>query len=314
MGKKIGRREFLKKTAGIGATAALGAGYLSVMGKPLIAFPEEKIDIAVAEGDDFFNNTVKAVEALGGMEKFVPTGAKVAILPNSQSRHPGTYTKPEVVQAVIQMCKKAGAEEVNCLSWLERKNWEASGLAVAVEEAGANLILVKSEETFFKPIPVPKGEALKEAWIMKELYNNDVFIDIPITKDHAGNLFTGTLKNLMGINFRMSNRTFHKQDWATDKGAIEFLDQCVADLNTVITPTLCIVDANEFITTNGPFGPGKLAKPQKVVAGVDRIAVDACCAGILGLNPEELFQIKSGALHGLGQIDLAKVSIQEIKA
>ena len=90
MGKKIGRREFLKKTAGIGATAALGAGYLSVMGKPLIAFPEEKIDIAVAEGDDFFNNTVKAVEALGGMEKFVPTGAKVAILPNSQSRHPGT--------------------------------------------------------------------------------------------------------------------------------------------------------------------------------------------------------------------------------
>ena len=29
----------------------------------------------------------------------------------------------------------------------------------------------------------------------------DVLIDMPITKDHAGNKFTGTMKNLMGADF-----------------------------------------------------------------------------------------------------------------
>ena len=35
---------------------------------------------------------------------------------------------------------------------------------------------------------------------MNEFYDYDVFINMPITKDHAGNKFTGTIKNLMGLN------------------------------------------------------------------------------------------------------------------
>jgi len=249
------------------------------------------------------------------MEKFVPRNSKVAILPNTQSRHPGTYTKPEIVRAVIEMCKEAGAEEVNCLSWLTRKHWESTGLAQAVEEAGANLILIDSADEFlFKTIPIPNGRELKEAQIMKEFYNNDVFINMPITKDHAGNKFTGTMKNMMGLNYRVNNRTFHKEDWQTNRSSIEFLDQCIADLNTIIEPTLCIVDATEFITTNGPFGPGNLIKPQKIVAGVDRVAIDVYCTTLWGLEPKDIVMINRGYEHKLGEIDLDKVKIKEIKA
>ncbi len=313
MDKKIRRREFLKKSTKIGFSAALGFGLASRFPEGITApMGENPVDIAVASGSDYYANTKKAVENLGGMSKFVSKGARVAILPNSQSRHPGSFTKPDVIRAVVELCKKAGAKEVNCLTWLTPENWEASGLDVAVKEAGANLKFIEAEEANFKTVPVQGWKTHKEVMIMKEFYNNDVFIDMPITKDHAGNKFTGTLKNLMGLNYRSNNRLFHKKDWTTNPESIQFLDQCIVDLNKVIRPTLCVVDATEFITTNGPFGPGELAKPQKVIAGVDRVAIDAYCTTLWGMTGEDIYAIKFGAEQGLGEIDLDKVMVKEI--
>jgi uncharacterized protein (DUF362 family) len=314
MDEKIGRREFFKKSAQLGITTALGFGFAPLTKGNYILSGSENADICVATGSDYYTGTVKAVECLGGMGRFVPKDAKVAILPNSQSRHPGTFTKPGVAQAVIEMCKKAGAKEVNCLTWLKREYWEDSGLAAAVDKAGATMRFIEPEESNFKSTPVPEWKVMKEVMIMKEFYNNDVFIDMPIVKDHAGNKFTGTQKNLMGLNFGTNNRLFHRQDWQTNPKSIEYLDQCIVDLNKVVKPTLCVVDATEFITTNGPFGPGELAKPQKIVAGMDRVAIDAYCTTLRGMKGEDIYMIKLGSEQGLGEIDLNKVKIKEIQA
>ena len=74
---------------------------------------------------------------------------------------------------------------------------------------------------------------------------------------------------------------------------------------------LNVVDATEIIVTNGPFGPGQLFRPGKVVAGTDRVAIDAYCASLRGLDPKDIVQIKKGAEQGLGQIDLTKVVLRE---
>jgi len=182
---------------------------------------------------------------------------------------------------------------------------------VAAEE-GAGLKIFERDEDNFKPVPIPAGKALKEARILAEFFNHDVFINIPVTKDHAGNKFTGAMKNLMGLNSPASNRSFHRENWKTDQGAIEHLDQCIADLNTVIKPALCLVDATEFIITNGPFGPGEILRPRRVVAGTDPVAVDAYCAGLWGLNPREIIMIQRGHDHKLGEIDLKHVRIKEV--
>lgn len=89
--------------------------------------------------------------------------------------------------------------------------------------------------------------------------------------------------------------------------------KAVADLNTIIAPTLCVVDATELITTNGPLGPGELITPRKVIAGVDRVAIDAYCATLWGLKAVEIFHIQASHAHGLGQMDLSKVKIQEVE-
>lgn len=316
MGNKIGRREFLSQSAKLGLSVTVGGSLLSraLPGSVAGSAAEGGADVAVVKGSDYLKSTAEAVELLGGMKKFVPRGSRVAILPNVQRWHPGTFTKPEIVRAVVRMCLQAGAKEVNCLSWLEMKNWESTGLAAVLKEEGANLKLVANEEANFKPVKVPKGKALDEAMIMKELYNNDVFIDIPITKDHAGNKFTGTMKNLMGLNYRQNNRgKFHKENWKTDINDIKHLDQCIADLNTIIKPSLCIVDATEFIITNGPMGPGEITRPQKIVAGVDRVAMDSYCCTLWGLKAKDIFQIQMAHELGLGEIDSAKVRIKEVE-
>ncbi|MHC5062229.1 MAG: DUF362 domain-containing protein [Planctomycetota bacterium] len=311
MAKKITRRTFIKESTAIGATTLIGGSILSGPSGLLLA--GEKADITVVKGQNYLKSTEMAVEKLGGMKKFVAKNSRVAILPNAQRNNPGAYTNPDVVRAVVRMCKEAGAKEINCLSWLPVKNWENTGLKKAVEEEGAKLVLVdRKDESLFNPVPIKKGKALKEARIMAEFLKSDVFINMPITKDHAGNKFTGTLKNLMGLNSPMNNRTFHKKGWQKEIGSITHLDQSIADLNLIIKPDLCIVDATEFITTNGPFGPCKLIKPQKVVAGTDRVAIDAYCCTLWGLEAKDIIMINKAYEHRLGEIDLKKVKIKEI--
>ena len=313
MDRKLNRRDFLKKGAGTGAAALIGGGLAwprNGAGLPRPALSEFP-DVAVVRGQDYLANTRKAVDLVGGIARFIPQSARVAILPNCQGSHPGTFTKPDIVRAVVRMCKAAGAVEVNCLSWLPERFWAATGLAGVLKEEGAGLKIVDlRDEAFFQPVAIPQGKILREAMIMKELFANDCLINLPITKDHVGNKFTGAMKNLMGLNSPQVNRTFHSGDFKTNPDDIDRLDQCIADLNLAVTPVLSIVDATEFIITNGPFGPGELAAPRKIVAGVDRIAVDAYCASLRGFKSHEILMIKKGHEHGLGKMDLEKVDIR----
>ena len=313
MSRPIERREFIKKTLKAGLTAAASGPLLREFARtPLAALEKDGPDVAVVWGEDYAKNALKAVELLGGIGRFVPKNSRVAILANVQSSHPGTFTNPAVLKAALQLCRQAGAKEINLVSWQALKNWESTGLAKVAAEEGANLKLIDRDEANFKPVPVPAGKALSEARILNILLEHDVFINMPVTKDHAGNKFTGAMKNLMGINSPVNNRTFHKQNWQTDSAAIGHLDQSIAALNTVVTPALNLVDATEFITTNGPFGPGEIIRPKKVVAGTDRVAIDAYCAALWGLKGEDIVMIRCGQEHGLGRHDLKKVKIKEM--
>lgn len=315
MARNIGRREFFKTSAQAGLTLALGRTLTASTAIHTAAGRTAKaVAVGVGIGEDYEKAAMKAVELLGGIKKFVPKGSRVALLPNVQSRHPGSFTKPEVLRAVIRLCKKAGAKEINCLSWQTMKQWEDTGLKAVIDAEGTGLKLFEKDESLFRAVAVPGGRVLTEARVLAALYDHDLLINMPITKDHAGNKFTGTMKNLMGLNSPASNRTFHRPNWKTDPDDVAHLEQSIVDLNKAVKPALNVVDATEFITTNGPFGPGELIKPQKVVAGTDRVAVDAYCAGLWGLKPEEIVQIKRASEQGLGEMDLANVIVREGKA
>jgi uncharacterized protein (DUF362 family) len=275
-----------------------------------LAFAEGKVDIAAVKGAGYFRNTIKAVEILGGMGRFVSKQAKVGLLINSPWEHPGSYVRPEITLAVIQMCRDAGAKEIGVFVGLGDSYWRRSALS---EKFRDEVKSIQSLEGGYKEVSVPGGRALKKAEIAKGLLECDVFINIPIAKDHTGVRFTGTMKNMMGSTSRSTNRFFHSGSGARGYyDDVEHLSQCIADVNLVRKPDLCIVDGTEVLRTNGPQGPGVLIKPQKVFAGVDRVAVDVYGANLLGVKGEEIRTTRMAHEHGLGEILLARLQIQEV--
>jgi uncharacterized protein (DUF362 family) len=310
MKRNISRREFIKQSVSAGIVAAAGSALLP---SPLFGnYLESKIDISVVNGTNYFENAIKAVEVFGGMSKFVPKGSKVGLLINSPWDKPGTYTNPDIALAVLKMCLDAGAKEIYSIEDASKNYWKRSKLYKDFEK---EIDGIKSGDSK-KIVKIPKAKALKDAEISKALLECDVFINIPIVKQHQGTNFTGNTKNMMGACSGPTNRFFHKGSGKSSLFGfyddVEFLSQCIADVNLVRQPNICVVDATEFVTSNGPQGPGELKKAHKVVAGTNAISVDAYCSTLLGLNPQDVLMIQYAHDHGLGEIDIKKLSIKEI--
>jgi len=301
----ITRREFVATGAAAGTLLATGVGFGEQTRGP-------SPDLVVAHGPDVAKNTAAVIEAHGGMGAFVRPGQIVNILPNAQGSHPGTSTDPVLVKTVVDLCKKAGAKEVRWLTWQSGKYFERSNIAQLVKGSGAKFIQVDSDdESQWNQFEVPNGVALEKIRVFKIIDECDVFINMPIIKDHIGSRFTGSLKNYMGASHPKDNRLFHPSFEGED---LLRMEQCIADLNTVVRkPDLIIADAMTILTSKGPFGPGDIANPNKVISGFDRVALDSYGATLLGLDGSEVAMIKNAHQLGLGEIDLGEVRIQEME-
>jgi uncharacterized protein (DUF362 family) len=307
------RRSFIKQSLAIGTGSALGSVNLSsiLLGNST----DPKIDLSVINGADYYTNTWKALQTLGGIESFVKKGNTVGLLINSPLDGFGTHTNPDIAIAVLKMCLDAGASEIYSIEGASLKYWKQSRLYPSFEKEIAR-VRTDSEKITVK---INNGKNLKEADISKRLVECDVLINLPIVKDHKGTTFTCCLKNMMGACSFSTNRFFHQ---GSGKGGllkfiqfyndIEFLSQCIADVQLVRKPNLCVVDATVFITTNGPNGPGELKKAQKIVVGTNCVSVDAYCSTLLGFQPENILMIQYASELGIGSSQLKNLSIKEI--
>ena len=292
------RRDFLRGTALLGAGAALMPDGL------VRATGDAPPDLAVVTGDTPARNCLAAVEALGGFGRFVRAGARVAIKPNPVGNGPpetAISTHPDLVEAVIRECLRAGAREVVVLSHDGARSFAVNGTQAAIERGGG-VLRILAEPGQFREVVVPRGKVLRTERIAADVLDADVFINMPIAKHHAGSEVTLGLKNLMGINW--DRMRFHQTD----------LHQCIAELGTCVRQDLVIMDANHVLLTNGPGGPGEVLRGRKVIAGVDPVAVDAFTARAFFRDPAEIRHIRIAHELGVGEIDLSRLAIREIEA
>jgi len=234
MTNKITRRHFIKGSAAFGVSASIGtASFYNIVEDTVNPIaPNKKIDVAITKSKDYFESTKRTIEILGGMSKFVPKDSRVLLLGNVW-RTPGTYTKPDIFRAVARMCREAGAKKITCVSMMEHRNWEQTGNAAALEKEGVELRLFNYKDySRYSRVAIPNGILLKEAEIIKEVYAHDVFINVPICKDHSDTVFSCTMKNLMGLNSYRNNRKFHIEETDQDIDKAQYLAQCIVDLNT----------------------------------------------------------------------------------
>ena len=311
MENEIDRREFLQRGMLAGAGALVSSMLPGVLNARSFSGMSEIMLCAVA-GDRVFDNTMAAVDALGGMKKFVKKGASVAVLTNSLFDRRGTFVNPDIALAVVKMCLESGAGSIVAVEDAPASYWQRGAhsgkLAQEIKQIG--------HASDKKDVAIPRGVSLKEGAVSTALLSCDVFINIPIIKDHRGTRYTGNLKNMMGAFSSSTCRRCHYGDYAIVtqifQGAyskMELLSQSIADMNLVRPPDLCIADVTEILATNGPVGPGKIVTPMEVVAGTNCVAVDMYGVKHLGLDPEELLVIKRAQDHQLGPKSLKEVRI-----
>jgi uncharacterized protein (DUF362 family) len=323
---KIDRRDFVR--AGVLAGAGLRLGFLSshallatpatflsnapgpepIPQPPVLSIAHYKSSPADPHGiaEEAKRLTRQALEAMGGMTRFVSKGNIVWVKPDiGWDRRPeqAATTNPDVVATLVEMSYQAGAKKVlvsdnPCNP--ARLSFPRSGIQQAAEKAGAEVMFL--DERKFRKMSV-KGRVLKEWEVYQEVVEADRLINVPIAKNHNLCLATLGMKNLMGVIGGPRNRLH--QD----------LGGTLVDLAAFFKPQLVVLDAIRVLTANGPVG-GNLADVKRkdvVVAGVDQVAVDAVGATLLGYQPASIGYIAEGNARGLGTLNFNSLSPKQVE-
>ena len=304
--KKIRRRDFLRSGMLAGGAVLLGPRLAGAFGQQ--APVPTDAGIVTISGDDPAKNVAKLLESFGGIGQFVRSGQSVGLLANSPWKNPGYFTNPEIVLATAKLCMDAGAKEIVIFKSIPSGYWEKSNNYAAYESTVKGFKYGSDRVE----MDVPKGKALKKAEMFRIFNEVDVYISIPVAKHHNGVIFSGNLKGLMGVSSSKTNRYMHTPDGQYSYDNHEYLAQCIADLNTLRLPDLCVIDAIECATTNGPAGPGDIVKPNKIIASKDPLASDVYAARLIGFDPGDILTFPRAYDHGLGQIDPGKLKLVEL--
>ncbi len=300
------RRDFCWNIALGGAALGLAPSLLAEMqsGAKAAAATAGMPDLGLGLGDSPKAITKAAVEALGGMGKFIGRGDVVIIKPNiGWDRTPelAACTNPEVVVGLIEMCRDAGAKKVTVLdnpTNEAKRCYIRSGIRDAAEAAGASAPFPNDQH--LKKVPI-KGEWLKDWEVYSDFLEADKLINAPIAKHHSLSRVTLGMKNLMGAIGGPRNQIHQK------------LDQALVDLARFFKPTLNVLDAYRMLVRNGPQGgrPSDTKLMKTIVAGRDIVAVDAMGATFFDIPPGDLPFLRIAADKGLGRIDLEKLRIEK---
>src|SRR4030042_996494 len=156
MGRGWSRRAFVKA----GIAAAVGRAWSSASAAGAAT---ESVDLSAVSGTDAFQNTIKAVEQLGGMGRFVPKGATVGLLINHQFRNPGAHVSPDVALAVAALSWEAGAKSILSLKDERFTYWRREA-----RHADAVRRMIPCSGNYVT-VPLPRGQTLKRADVIKDV-------------------------------------------------------------------------------------------------------------------------------------------------
>jgi uncharacterized protein (DUF362 family) len=297
------RRSFLIRTFWVSSLALLAPAAVA----PLDLFAATKAGtLSIGKGTNYKNAVIDAVGGFGGMAAFISGGERVVVKPNIGWDSPPQYggnTHPVVVRTIVEMCLDAGAARVLVFDNPcddARRTYATSGIKAAVEGIKSPKAKVEYiDDNKWVTKKIPRAKKLTEWTFYKEALDADKLINVPVAKNHGSTTLTLSMKNLMGII-------------GGNRGRIHLgIDQKLADISSFIKPALIVLDATRVMFDGGPSG-GELKHVRttdRVIAGVDPVAVDSYGATLFGMKGKDIGHIVRASEMGLGQIDLSKVRI-----
>jgi|GEM_PF-922542 len=250
---------------------------------------------------------MQGFDALGGIGKFVKPGQTVLLKPNlTAGADPATggTTSVAFCEAVVEVIKEncdpgqiyLGENTGSGNAMMDA--FKKYGFVEMCERQGIELVDFTNAER--ADVPVPGAMYADVISLPKIIMDVDVFITLPILKNHDSVCVTCAIKNSYGIVEDETRRRSHRDN------AIE---QYLVDITTARAPDFAIVDGrigNEGIAGGNYFDHPRFA--NRIIMGKDPVAVDTVCAHVMEQNPRVRY-LQWCDERGLGNCNLDYINL-----
>ncbi len=285
-----------------------------------------------------------AVSLAGGLESYLqPEDRKIVLKPNlveATVRGNGCVTDWRVVRALVLMLYRINPEfqirvaegaggwarpgTPNAPNWAltNGDGYETSGFKDMIENLRADTTTYPGLDVDWVDLNYDEVEATTAAspalsdaqwffYLPKTLLDADFLINVPVMKVHTTGITVG-LKNYVGA---LPGMTY---GWSKDQGynnngigldhTAKVLQKNFVDIARTVGCDFMVVDAIVG-KEKTKFASGTAMRRNMIVAGEDIVSVDAVCAHLMDINPDDVEHITMAALVGFGQNDMEKITI-----
>jgi len=279
--------------------------------RPNVYVEDQKSLVALVRTDERESGIVEALRLIGGLAPAIKNLGEGYLLvkPNCNSFDPyPASTHPDTIRLVIKLLIDLGLEKEQIVigdmsgpAWLPTEmTMEKNGILSVAREFGVRVSFFENEDwVWVKP---KEASSWSEGFrIAKTSYKASRVISLPCLKTHKfGGVFTLSLKNSVGLINPKDRVTLH------DKPGHR-----IAEINLAYTTDLIVLDGLECFISGGP-AHGKKAASGVIIAGSDRVAVDAVgvavlkfykAEGIYGVKVKDHEQLKRASEIGIGHLD-----------
>ena len=217
-----------------------------------------------------------------------PRGKRLVIKPNfnSADEYPAS-THLDTLGALVRHLQAAGAAEITLADRSgmgdTRRVMEQKGVFAQARRMGYQaVVLDETPMEGWAEERLPGSRWSRGVLFPKLFQEADLLVQTCCLKTHRfGGHFTLSLKNSVGMVAKYSPRDSY--NYMRELHGTSYQRQMIAEINQLYRPAMIVMDGLEAFTDGGPES-GTLVKPQVMVLGSDRVAVDAVGVAILRMH------------------------------
>jgi uncharacterized protein (DUF362 family) len=282
------RRRFLRNAAALPGAIMLpliaNAAMLAAKAAPPVA------RVAFVKTRDRATGVARAIDLLGLARL---DGRDVLLKPNFNSADPAPgSTHEDTLVALLRALTSLGAGPVTiadrCGMGDTREVMERKQVFRLAKDAGAKVVVLDElRAADWEVVDVPGSHWRRGFAVPRLLRTAGSVVQTCCLKTHRyGGHFTLSLKNSVGLAAKQVPGESY--DYMRELHTSPHQRRMIAEINAAYAPALVVLDGVDAFTTGGP-DRGKLVQADVVLAGTDRVAIDAVGVALLrhfGTTPE----------------------------
>jgi uncharacterized protein (DUF362 family) len=264
------------------------------------------------------NRTEGTKKAISLLKTNTIKGKAVVLKPNFNTADPAPgSTHNDTLRSLILTLKEMGARKITLAERsgpgpTTHDNLEKKGIFVMAKELGFEILDLQAMPPDGWVLVKPKDSHWKDGFLFPKIYREaEAIVTAPCLKTHQfGGHFTLSLKLSVGmVPPGLGPPGAGGYPYMNELHSSKFQREMIAEINTAYKTDLIVLDGVDAFVDGGPH-VGTRVKANVMLAGIDRVAIDAVGVAVLrllGTTPEvsrgkifEQDQIKRAAELGVG--------------